>query len=105
MKLLLFVLALCPAIALSQVPEFKLSIRDHRFLPAEVRVPANMKVKLIVANEDATPEEFDSYDLNREKVIVGKSSATIYVGPLGPGRYAFKGEFNSSTAQGVIVVE
>jgi hypothetical protein len=43
--------------------------------------------------------------LNREKVIAGKSKATIYIGPLAPGRYSFEGEFNPKTAQGVIIAQ
>jgi hypothetical protein len=86
-------------------PEFALTLRDHRFAPAEIRVPANVKVRLVVDNQDATPEEFDSHALNREKVIPGKARATIYIGPLAPGRYPFIGEFNAATAQGTVVAE
>jgi hypothetical protein len=60
-------------------------------------------VKLVVDNQDATPEEFDSHALNREKVIAGKSKALIFIGPLAPGRYPFMGEFNAATAQGAVV--
>lgn len=86
-------------------PEFALAIRDHRFTPAEIRVPANVKVKLVVDNQDAGPEEFDSHALNREKVIPGRSKATLYIGPLAPGRYPFMGEFNAATAQGAVVAQ
>ncbi|MDQ2915703.1 MAG: cupredoxin domain-containing protein [Casimicrobiaceae bacterium] len=86
-------------------PEFALTIRDHRFTPAEIRVPANVKVKLVVDNQDAGPEEFDSHALNREKVIPGKSKATLFIGPLSAGRYPFMGEFNASTAQGAVVAQ
>jgi hypothetical protein len=86
-------------------PEFALALRDHRFTPSEIRIPANVKVKLVVDNQDASPEEFDSHSLNREKVIPGRSKATIFIGPLAPGRYPFMGEFNASTAQGVVVAE
>lgn len=84
---------------------YALVIQDHRFQPAELAVPAGQKIKLSVENRDTTPEEFESYDLNREKVIAGKSITTIYVGPLAPGRYRFFGEFNAKTAQGVIVAK
>ena len=83
--------------------ELLLTLRDHRFIPAEVQVPANKKVRLVVENRDPTPEEFDSHALNREKVIPGNSKATIFIGPLAPGRYPFMGEFNAATAQGAIV--
>jgi len=86
-------------------PEFALTIRDHRFTPGEVRVPANVKVRLVIDNQDATPEEFDSHALNREKVIPGRSKASVFIGPLAPGRYPFMGEFNASTAQGAVVAQ
>jgi Cupredoxin-like domain len=105
LKKLLFLLALVPILAFAQTPEFKLTIKDHRFTPTELRVPANKKVKLLVANEDPTPEEFESHSMNREKVIPGRSSATIFIGPLRPGRYPFEGEFNSATAKGVVIAE
>ena len=105
MKRLLILLAFVPLAALAEVPVVKLSIKDHRFTPAEVRVPANQKVKLVVSNEDPTPEEFESYTLNREKVIPGGTRATIYIGPLKPGRYEFFGEFHQATAKGAIVAE
>ena len=84
---------------------FKLVIQDHRFQPPELIVPAGKKLTLVVENRDPTPEEFESRALNREKVIAGKATATIFVGPLKPGRYAFVGEYNEKTAQGVIVVD
>lgn len=82
-----------------------LSIREHRFEPAEVRVPAGQKIKLVVHNQDSTPEEFESHELNREKLIAPGNKATIFVGPLNPGRYRFFGEFNEKTARGVIIAE
>jgi hypothetical protein len=86
-------------------PVIEIEIRDHLFYPAEVRVPAATKVKLLVRNLDPTPEEFESYELNREKVISGNSQAVIFIGPLPPGDYPFFGEFYPKTAQGVVRVE
>ena len=105
MKRLLYPLLLLSAVALAAEPEFTLVIKDHKFDPTEITVPAGQKVKLIVKNEDPTPEEFESKPLNREKVIPGKSSATIFIGPLSPGRYPFVGEYNEKTAKGVIIVK
>src|SRR6516225_6513231 len=85
--------------------DFNLVIRDHRFEPAEIRVPADKRVSLYVANEDATPEEFDSSALKVEKVIAGRSKALIRIGPLTAGRYEFIGEFHADTAKGVVIVE
>ena len=61
-------------------------IKNHRFEPALLKVPAGQRVKLVVHNQDATPEEFESHGLNREKVVPGGAKATIYIGPLKPGR-------------------
>lgn len=86
-------------------PEIEIEIRGHLFFPSEVTVPANQKIKLKVHNADPTPEEFESYELNREKVIMGGQTATIYIGPLRAGRYSFFGEFHPETAQGVVVAK
>lgn len=105
MKRLLFLTLFAASAALAAEPEFTLVIKDHKFDPTEITVPAGQKVKLIVRNEDPTPEEFESKPLNREKVIPGKSSATIFIGPLSPGRYPFVGEYNEKTAKGTIIVK
>ncbi len=86
-------------------PEFSLVIEGHKFTPDRVEVPAGRKVKLLVENKDATPEEFESTQLKVEKVIPGKSKAIIFVGPLKAGEYKFVGEFNEKTAHGVIVAK
>jgi len=85
--------------------EFTLTIKDHKFEPAELVVPAGQKVKIKVVNADSTPEEFESHELNREKVIPGGATATIFVGPLSAGTYPFFGEFNPKTAQGKLIAK
>jgi plastocyanin len=86
-------------------PEALLVIKNHRFEPAELKVPSGQRIKLVVHNQDSTPEEFESHSLNREKLIPGGAKATIYIGPLKPGRYAFFGEYNEATAKGAVVAE
>jgi hypothetical protein len=93
------------ASASAEVPTVTIEIREHLFYPSQLVIPANTKVKLIVINRDPTPEEFESYELNREKVIMGGAKAIIFIGPLIPGDYPFFGEFNPKTAQGMIRVE
>lgn len=97
--------ALAPLAWAAGEPTFELTIKDHKFTPSEITVPPGQKIRLVVKNEDPTPEEFESKALNREKVIAGKSQATIFVGPLKPGEYAFVGEYNEKTANGRIVVK
>ncbi len=95
---------LSPLLAVA-ADDITIVIKDHKFSPAEVRVPAGQKVKLIIDNQDATPEEFESAELNREKVIAPKSKAAVWIGPLKPGKYPFMGEFNQATAKGVVIAE
>ena len=65
-------------------PEALLVIKNHRFDPAELKVPAGQRVKLTVHNQDATPEEFESQKLNREKSSPPGAKVVIYIGPLKP---------------------
>ncbi len=102
MKKLFLIPLLLPLTALAADPDYTIVINEHRFEPAEITIPAGKKIKLLIVNRDSTPEEFDSFALNREKVIVGQGSATLYIGPLEEGRYEYMGEFHASTAQGVI---
>src|SRR5262245_43659467 len=95
---------LCAAAAYA-AEEPKLVIRDHKFEPAELVLPAGQKVKVVVENLDASPEEFESYSLNREKVVPGKGKISVFLGPLKPGRYEFFGDFHRDTALGTVVVK
>lgn len=85
--------------------EITTTIKNHRFNPSEIRVPAEKKIKLIVENQDDSKEEFDSQPLNREKVIAGHSKGVFFFGPLDPGTYSFVGEFNDKTAFGEVIAE
>jgi plastocyanin len=85
--------------------QINVKLKDHRFEPAEIHVQTGKLVVLLVTNEDATAEEFDSTALRVEKVIAAGHYATIRLHPLGPGRYSFMGEFHPDTATGVVVSE
>lgn len=98
----LLLLACSSFVALAR-QEFELVIKDHLFAPAKLKVPADQKIKIRLINADTTPEEFESFPLNREKVVLGSSEAVLYLGPLKPGEYDFFGDFNPDTAKGVII--
>ncbi|MCD6034379.1 MAG: hypothetical protein K0R63_120 [Rickettsiales bacterium] len=85
--------------------EFTVIIKDHKFNPEVLEVPAGKKITLTIDNQDATPEEFESHDLNQEKIIPGKSKGIVKLGPLDPKEYSFFGEFNEKTAKGKIVAK
>lgn len=98
---------ICAAAFAGAPDEFTLTIKNHTFEPKELTIPAGKKIKLLVVNKDATPAEFESKQLGREKVIPGNSTATIKLGPLKPGRFAFVEEYheNSPGAQGTLIVK
>jgi hypothetical protein len=95
--------AMAATAAAEEPPSITVTLKDHRFSPAEIQVPQGKPVILKVTNEDTTPEEFDSTALQVEKVIVGGTYGTIHLRPLGPGRYPFMGEYHADTAQGVVI--
>lgn len=85
--------------------DFHLTLANHVFTPSELKIPANKKVKLIIFNKDASAEEFDSFDLNREKVLFPNKQSTIFIGPLKPGKYEYFGEYHPNSARGFVIVE
>jgi plastocyanin len=91
--------------AATRAQDYTLTIKNHQFSPAEIKVPANKRVKLTVVNDDPTPEEFESHEMKVEKIVPGKSKATVRIGPLKPGRYPFFGEFHEDSAKGTVVAE
>lgn len=91
-----------PLGTLAQTPEFTLTIKEHKFVPRELTVPAGKRLRLVIDNRDPTPEEFESHSLRIEKVIPGRSKGAVNVGPLKPGAYEFVGEFHESTAKGTL---
>lgn len=84
---------------------FALSIKDHKFDPVEVHIPADKPATLVVKNLDATPEEFESKPLRVEKIVPPNGEASFTLRPLKAGRYKFVGEFHEETAKGEVVVE
>ena len=109
MRHLLIAIGLTAATCLAAVParadDYTLTIKDHRFTPQEIKVPANTRVTITIVNSDSTAEEFESHVLKVEKVIPGNSKGAVRIGPLKPGRYPFVGEFHESTAKGAVIAE
>lgn len=87
------------------LPSFNLIAKDGRFSPEQLAIPAGQKIKLVVKNDGPGPEEFESSDLNREKLVMPGKSADIIIGPLKAGAYGFYGEFHPKTARGQIVAK
>ncbi len=95
--------ALEPVPALAEPASFSLVLKNHRFEPETLEVPANAKLELHIRNLDTDPEEFDSTDLRREQVVGPGQKEIVFVGPLRPGTYAFIGEDHPATAHGTLI--
>ena len=90
---------------LARAQDLTVTIKDHKFQPTELHVPAKKRFTVYVVNNDPTPEEFESTSMKIEKIIAGKSKGVVRIGPLDPGRYEFFGDFNQATAQGIMIAE
>ena len=102
--LLFYVAVLAPTAALADGP-IEMTLKDHKFAPAQITVSANQPVTIHLTNKDATAEEFDSTALKVEKVVAGNSDGMVRIRPLSPGKYPFMGEYHSATAQGLVIVK
>ncbi|MEI9886778.1 MAG: cupredoxin domain-containing protein [Rhizomicrobium sp.] len=96
------VLIAAPAFAGAPIP---VTLKNHKFSPATIRVKAGVPNVIVLTNNDAEAEEFDSSSLKVEKVVAGHSTGNVRLRPLAPGRYPFMGEYHASTAQGVVIAE
>lgn len=92
-------------VSAADLPTFNLVVRDGHFLPDSMEVPANTKFRLLIKNEGPGPEEFESAELQKEKVLAPGASSFLIFQPLKPGTYKFFGEFHPKTAQGRIIAK
>ena len=90
--------------ATAQNASIAISVKDHRFQPAQISGPANRPLSIRVRNLDSTAMEFESVSLRVEKVIAAGSEGVVNVRALAPGRYEFFDDFHQET-RGTLVVE
>ncbi len=81
-----------------------LSILHHKFIPDTITVSSRKSFTIHVTNNDNHPEEFESYDLEFEIIILPHRSIDVPIRPLDPGTYEFFGDFHPRTARGRIHV-
>jgi plastocyanin len=89
--------------AFADAPPVEIDIKAQAFVPAEIKLPAGVKVELHVVNTDDLPAEFESYDLSREIVVPAHGQVKVFIGPLDPGRYRFFNDFHQES-EGYVVV-
>jgi cupredoxin-like protein len=86
----------------SHAEDYVITIKNSQFSPTELFVPAGKKVKITVKNQDAIPAEFESSDLNREKIITAHSEIFIFIGPLDAGSYGFFNDFHPESRGSIV---
>src|SRR4051812_22592447 len=84
--------------------DYTLTLKDHQFSPKELTIPIHEKIKLTIKNLDTAPAEFESSELNREKIVGAGSEAILYIGPLPAGNYHYFNDFDHA-ASGIITVK
>lgn len=80
----------------------QLTLKDHRFTPAAVQVPAGERFRIELTNQDDTTDELESTDMKFEKIVVPGGKIGVFAGPLHPGTYKFYDEYHQETAIGQI---
>lgn len=98
-------LLLAATAAHAEPPAFALTLRDHRFEPAEITIPAVTRVRFVVRNLDPTAAEFESDDFKAEKVIPAGREVTVFIPPLKPGVYEFHDEYNEAPSKSRLIVK
>ncbi len=83
----------------------ELRFENRRFTPQTITVPANRPFKIKIVNTSKEAIEFESFKLNREKVVGAGETITITVPGLKPGSYDFYDDFHQDVSQGTIVAK
>jgi plastocyanin len=83
--------------AAADMPSFPIALKSGQFVPSEVTIPAGVKVKLVVKNDNSTTSEFESTQFHREKIVTPGEAITVFVGPLDAGSYEFFDDFHPQT--------
>jgi len=102
-RLVVVMLVVASTPASADDPSFPIVLKNNQFVPSEVQIPAGVKVKLVVRNDNATASEFESTQLHREKVVPSGQEITVFVGPLDPGSYEFFDDFHPETRGHLVV--
>lgn len=81
-----------------------LVIQNHAFTPSTFEVPAGERFRIQLTSHDESVDEFESYDLKFEKIIVPGNTVTVFAGPLHPGTYTFFDDYHPDQAKGTVTV-
>lgn len=77
--------------------DYVLTLKDHQFMPPDLTIPANQKIKLVVKNLGPDKAEFESSDLDREQVVSPNAEITVFIGPVDAGSYSYFDDFHHAS--------
>ena len=84
---------------------FEIRFADHHFTPQTLVVPAGLPLVLTVVNSSHERIEFESFKLNREKVVGPGETITVHLPALRAGSYDFFDDFHQDVPEGEIVAK
>lgn len=90
---LLATVALTAAATAQDLPVFRIVMKDGRFSPERLEVPAGKRLKLVLKNEGRGPAEFENLSMRVEKVLAPGVTSFVVLHALKPGEYRFVDEF------------
>jgi hypothetical protein len=99
---ILAALALVPAALGDDEASPTVRFQDGRFEPIELLVKAKTSFRLRVVNATQEAIEFESFELNRERVVLPGGEIVVYLPPLDPGSYKFFDDFHHGAGEGTI---
>ena len=78
---------------------------NHKFTPQTLTVPSGQKLIIKVVNASQETIEFESFKLNREKVVTPGETITVRLPELSSGAYDFYDDFHQDVPEGSIVAK
>jgi Cupredoxin-like domain len=104
-RLIVLVTVLFPAGARGDDTIIELRFENRRFTPQTITVPANQSLTLRITNASKEAIEFESFKLNREKVVGPGETIIVRLPALRPGSYDFYDDFHQDVPAGSIVAK
>jgi hypothetical protein len=95
----------CASAVADEPATISVTLKDHKFDPAEPIAAADKPIVIEVTNQDSTPAEFESKALRVEKVVAGGGKIFVKVRALKPGRYRFFDDYHEATTEGFLVIQ
>ena len=83
----------------------QINFTNGHFEPASLKIAANTPIKLTVKNQGNATIEFESFELNRERVVQPGQTITVNLPKLDPGQYHFFDDFHHEVPQGTITAQ